>query len=214
MTDTEYVQQLAESLANVAPTVDQQIGENRNYGEGLGPYDEDDQIEALVNQARENNLLEPNVYTVDSDASEVRYPSGKEADIVIQGQNETVYLEAKLFRFEKGNGDPSEYGFARVFNPFQDRAGQSFIHDVNKIAESEIRATKALLGIYYRPTDGPCSDVTSEQMAEKFAEEVNYWTDRSITANAVATFSELQHTVHSRGGILTWQLDNQPETWV
>lgn len=214
MADTKHVQQLAESLASVAPTVDKQIGENRTYGEGLGPHDEDDQIKALVEQARENGLLGPNVYTVGSDVSEVRYPSGREADIVIQGENKTVYLEAKLFRFEKGNGDPSEYGFARAFNPFQYRAGQSFIHDVSKIAESEIRATKALLGIYYRPTDGPCSDVTGEQIAEKFAEEVGYWTDHSITTDTVANFSGLQHPVHSRGSILTWQLDSQPETWI
>lgn len=214
MTDTENIQQFTESIADVAPTVDQQIGENRNYGEGLGPHDEDDQIEALVKQARRDNLFESNVHTVSGDASKVRYPGGQEADVVIQGQSESVYIEAKLFRFEKGNGDPSEYGFARVFNPFQDRAGQSFIHDVNKIAESEIRATKALLGIYYRPTDGPCSEITSRQMAEKFADEVSYWTNQSITVDTVSTFSGLQHEVHSRGGVLTWRLDNQPEKWI
>lgn len=125
----------------------------------------------------------------------------------------TTYVEAKLFRFQKGNGDPSEYGFARVFSPFQNRAGQSFLHDVNELAESEVRARRALLGIYYRPVQGAGTDVTGEQMAEKFAAEVDYWTDHSVVVDTVAPFSGLQHEVFERGAILTWQLDTQPQSF-
>lgn len=211
--ETSIVGDFAQSLAKEAPIVDAQIGENEDYGEGLGPHDEDDQIYELVQQAKESGRLSYDVSTVKKNSRAVQYPGGREADIIIHDDDETVYFEAKLFRFQKGNSRPSKRGFAKVFSPFQDRAGQSFIHDVNKIAESDVRATRALLGIYYRPVDGAGTDITSKQMAEKFASEVDYWTDYSITTDTVATFSGLQHPVHSRGGILTWKLDAQPETF-
>lgn len=205
------IEQFTKSLAKGAPVVDQEIGEKNDYGKGIGPHDEDDQIDALVQHAKKNGRIEYEAYTVNSEPKEVQYPDGKRADIALRRGDETVYFEAKLFRFQKANSRPSKRGFAKVFSPFQDRAGQSFIHDVNKIAESEIRATRALLGIYYRPADGAGTDVTSEQIAAKFATEVDYWSDYSITVDTVATFTDLQHEVHTRGGILTWRLDTQPE---
>ena len=203
----------AEALAAEVPAVDQQIGENRDYGEGIGPHDEDDQINALAQQAKESGQFDYEVYTVNSDPEKVQYPAGREADVVIQSDSETVYIEAKLFRFQKANSNPSKNGFGKVFSPYQDSAGQSFIHDVKKIAESDVRATRALLGIYYRPVDGAGTEISSEQMAEKFASDVDHWTEHSITVDTVATFSDLQHPVHSRGGVLTWKLDEQPEAF-
>jgi hypothetical protein len=141
----------------------------------------------------------------------VQYPSGRAADVVIQAGDETVFIEAKLFRFQKANSTPSKNGFAKVFSPYQDSAGQSFIHDVKKIAESDIRATRSLLGIYYRPNQGSGTEITSEHIAEKFASDVDHWTDHSLSIDTIATFSGLQHPVHSRGGILTWQVKDQPE---
>lgn len=133
----------AKALASEVPTVDEQIGENRDYGEGVGPHDEDDQVDALVQQAKQSGQFDCEVYTVNTDSEKVQYPSGREADIVIQADDETVYFEAKLFRFQKANSTPSKNGFAKVFSPYQDSAGQSFIHDVKKIAESDVRATRA-----------------------------------------------------------------------
>lgn len=211
--ENSFVGDLAEALAAEVPTVDKQIGEKRDYGEGIGPHDEDDQVNTLVQQAKESGQFEYEVYTVSNDSKKVRYPSGREADIIIQADDETVYLEAKLFRFQKANSNPSKNGFAKVFSPYQDSAGQSSIHDVKKIAESDVRATRALLGIYYRPVNGAGTEISSEQMAEKFESDVDYWTDHSITVDMVATFSDLQHPVHSRGGILTWRLDHQPEAF-
>ena len=209
--DKTVVGDFAEVLADEVPTVDEQIGENRDYGEGIGPHDEDDQVDALVQQAKKSSQFGYKVYTVSNDSEKVQYPGGREADIVIQADDETVYFEAKLFRFQKANSNPSKNGFAKVFSPYQDSAGQSFIHDVKKIAESDVRATRALLGIYYRPVEGAGTEITSEQMAEKFASDVDHWTDYSLTVDTVATFSDLQHPVHARGGILAWRLDSQPE---
>lgn len=201
----------AKVLASEVPTVDEQIGENRDYGEGIGPHDEDNQVDALVQQAKQSGQFDYEVYTVNTDSEKVQYPGGREADIVIQADDETVYFEAKLFRFQKANSTPSKNGFAKVFSPYEDSAGQSFIHDVKKIAESDVRATRALLGIYYRPVEGAGIEITSEQIAEKFASDVDHWTDHSVSVDAVAAFSGLQHSVHRRGGILAWTLDNQPE---
>ena len=103
----------AEALAAEVPIVDQQIGENRDYGEGIGPHDEDDQVNALVQQAKESGQFDYEVYTVNSDSEKVQYPAGREADVVIQSDSETVYIEAKLFRFQKANSNPSRTALVR-----------------------------------------------------------------------------------------------------
>jgi len=99
---------LAVALSDVIHTVDEQIGENRNYGEGIGPHDEDDQIDALVSEASRQNLLESDVYTVASDPSEMRYPGGQSADINIDRDQQTMDGGAKLFRIQEADGHPHD----------------------------------------------------------------------------------------------------------
>jgi hypothetical protein len=205
--------QLAVALSDVIHTVDEQIGENRNYGEGIGPHDEDDQIDALVSEARRQSLLESEVYTVASNPSEVQYPGGQSADINIDRGGQPMYVEAKLFRFQKANGDPSSRGFSKVFSPYQKCQKRSFVSDVEKLAESDVRANRGFVGIYYRPLDGAGAEISSEEIAQKFSTDVNRWTDYSVTVDTVSSFSGLQHDVHARGGVLTWQLDTQPEQY-
>ncbi|WP_433632955.1 hypothetical protein [Halomicrococcus sp. NG-SE-24] len=84
-----------------------------------------------------------------SDASQVRYPGGQSADLVIDAENSREYCEAKLFRFQKANEQLSSRGFSKVFNPYQDKNSRSFVHDVSKLADSDIRATKTFLAPYY-----------------------------------------------------------------
>lgn len=205
--------ELTDAFVQVIDEADQTIGENRDYGPGIGPHDEDDQIDKLVKLVQERDLLDWTIYTASSDSGEVRYPGGQSADLVINTGDEQMYCEAKLFRFQKANENPSTQGFSKVFNPYQDHSPRSFIHDVVKLAESDIRAKKTFLGIYYRPVNGAGTQITSQEIADKFAGEVNQWTDYSIGVERVATFSGLQHPVHTRGGVLTWSLDNQPEQY-
>jgi hypothetical protein len=204
---------LAEAFAEVIHDVDESIGENRTYGGGIGPHDEDDQIDALVETVRDRGLFDCSIYTVKSDSSEVRHPGGQSADIVLDTGDGTEYCEAKLFRFQKANEQPSSRGFSKVFNPYQDKNPRSFIHDVSKLAVSDIRATKTFLAPYYRPVNGAGTDITSEEIARKFVDEVSEWTEYTLTVDSVAEFSGLQHAVHCRGAFLTWELENQPEQY-
>lgn len=205
--------QLAKSFATVIDDVDRTIGENRDYGTGIGPHDEDDQVDALVQEVRTRNNLPGNVSTAKSDSAAVRYPGGQSADLVIETPEQTEYCEAKLFRFVKANGNPSPRGFSKVFSPYQDHSPRSFIHDVKKLAGADIRAAKTLLGIYYRPDQEAGSQISGQKIAQKFASDVNLWTDHEISVDAVATFSGLQHDIHNRGAVIAWQLDGQPERY-
>jgi hypothetical protein len=211
--DLTTTSQLARSFSGVIEKVDSAIGENRDYGSGIGPHNEDNQVDALVEEVRSRNSLLGNVATAKSDSAAVRYPSGRSADLVIETPERTEYCEAKLFRFLKANGNPSPRGFSKVFSPYQDHSPRSFIHDVEKLATAEIRAAKTLLGIYYRPVEGAGSEITGQQIGEKFATDVGMWTDHEIQLETVATFSGLQHDVLQRGAILAWHLDDQPERY-
>jgi hypothetical protein len=200
---------LAEFFAEVIQEVDAEIGENRTYGAGIGPHDEDDQIDALVQTVRERNLFDGVIATAKGDAESVRYPGGQAADLYLESDGRSEYCEAKLFRFQKANGNPYAQEFSKVFNPYQDRNPRSFIHDIEKLAAADIRHPKTFLGLYYRPVEGAGKEITSQEIADKFAADVEHWTDRSISVDTIARFSGLQHDVHHRGGVLTWSLDNQ-----
>jgi hypothetical protein len=212
MSDSQsLVGKLAERFVKVIHEVDAEIGENRTYGAGIGPHDEDDQIDALVEAVRQRGLFDGQIATAKGDASEVRYPGGQSADLYLEADGRGEFCEVKLFRFQKANGNPYAREFSKVFNPFQDRNPRSFVHDVKKLAESEIRNQKTLLGVYYRPVDGAGTDITGRDIAKKFASDVELWTGYSISIDTIAQFSDLQHDVHQRGAVLTWTLDDQPE---
>lgn len=97
---------LAESFADVIQDVDAEIGENRTYGAGIGPHDEDEQIDALVNEVREQDIFDGTVATAKADATAVRYPGGQSADLYLESEGRSEYCEAKLFRFQKANSNP------------------------------------------------------------------------------------------------------------
>ncbi|TYL37367.1 hypothetical protein CV102_17255 [Natronococcus pandeyae] len=203
--------ELAESLADVIHDVDHTIGENKTYGAGIGPHDENDQVDALVMEARRQNNLPGDVSTAKSNPSDVKYPGGQSADLILETSELTEYCEAKLFRFVKANGYPSPQGYSKVFSPYQSHSPRSFIHDVDKLADADIRVAKTLLGIYYRPVEDAGSQITGEDIAEKFVSDVGLWTDHEISIDTVAPFSGLQHNVHQRGAVLAWKVDDQPE---
>lgn len=208
-----FTGQLVNSFADIIEEVDRSIGENKDYGSGIGPHDEDDQVNSLVEKVREKSDLPGDVATAKSNSATVRYPGGQSADLVLETPKLTEYCEAKLFRFMKANGNPSPQGFSKVFSPYQDHSPRSFIHDVEKLARTEIRAAKTLLGLYYRPVEGAGSQITGRDIAKKFASDVDRWTVHEISVDEVATFSGLQHDVFKRGAMLAWKLDDQPERY-
>ena len=61
--------------------------------------------------------------------------------------------------------------------------------------------------------NGAGTEITSDQIAKKFAEEVAQWTDYTLDIDTVARFDGLQHPVHTRGAIIVWTLDDQPKQY-
>ena len=112
------VGKLAESFGEVIQVVDAEIGENRTYGEGIGPHDEDDQIDVLVRAVRDRDLFDGVIATAKGDAAGVRYPGGQPADLYLETDGKSEYCEAKLFRFQKANGNPYAQEFSKVFTPY------------------------------------------------------------------------------------------------
>lgn len=203
--------ELADLFADVIHDVDESIGENRTYGAGIGPHDEDDQVDALVQSIQ--NGFDASIATAKSDPGVVSYPGGQSADIVIDSGDRTEFCEAKLLRFQKANGNPSPQGYSKVFSPYQDHSPRSFVHDVAKLVEADIRAAKTLLGIYYRPVNGAGVDITGPDIAQKFASDATQWTNHSVSVDTVAPFSGLQHEVHRRGAVIAWFLEDQPKKY-
>lgn len=208
-----YTGELAELFADIISDVDKTIGENKDYGTGIGPHDENDQIDALVNEVNAQDTFNGTIYTAKSNPANVRYSGGRSCDLVIEAYNTMEYCEAKLFRFQRADQCPSPQGFSKVFNPYQDRNPRSFLHDVNKLATADVRVTKTFLGIYYRPVAGAGTEITSEDIATKFTNEVGQWTEHIINVDTIAPFSGLRHDVHCRGAILVWSLDEQPKQY-
>lgn len=196
---------IAPALSDVAPTVDGEIGENRNYGAGLGPHDEDDQVDALVTEARERSLLDgvDDVATVASSPGAVSYPDGRRADLRLRNGDRTEFCEAKLFRFQRSTGDVSPKAFGKVFNPYD---SGSLVTDVGKLVDSGVDAEKSFLGIFYRPVTGPGTEITADEIAQSFAHLLDRWTEYSLDVDVVAPFDGLQHETHQRGALLTWSV--------
>lgn len=80
---------IAPALADVAPVVDGKIGNNGSYGSGLGPHDEDVQVDALVAAACDRGLLDgvDEVATVASSPGAVSYPDGRRADLRLRDED-------------------------------------------------------------------------------------------------------------------------------
>lgn len=214
MTDASgLLKEVANEFAEMINEVDRSIGENRDYGEGIGPHNEDDQISALATEVSSEGRFCESIYTVQTSPAKLRYKGNQSADLLLESQETAVFIEAKLFRFQRANGNPSPQAFSKVFNPFQDRNPRSFIHDVNKLAESDVQAPKGFLGIYYRPVSGAGSEISGQDMASEFQSQVARWTPHSISVSAVSDFAGLQHPIHQRGSIITWILDEKREQW-
>ncbi len=209
----QLLETLSSEFAEVINDVDETIGENNDYGAGIGPHDENDQIGALTDVVKRKGSFPGSLYSVKADHSKTTYPGGQSADLVIDSDGTTIFCEAKLFRFQYAKGGPSPQAFSKVFNPYQDHSPRSFIHDVTKLADSEVATEKGFIGIYYRPVSGAGTEITGKEIAEKFASDVDKWTGHSVEVVSVDQFDGLQHEVHSRGAVLTWILDDETQQW-
>jgi hypothetical protein len=190
--------EIAETFASVIDTADRGIGERKNYGPGIGPHKEQDQLAALVDAADFDGSSITRLQT------EAPYPGGNEqCDLVVSTSDARIPVEAKLLRFRRANGNDEPEGYAKVFSPF--KPSGSLVTDAEKLRSSGFGSAGGLLGIHYSAgTDDTPADATG--LAEKLARDVAFRYGVEPEVVAVESFDGLRHEVHDAGAIITWAL--------
>lgn len=189
---------LAESFAELIGEVDQQIDERRDYGLGIGPHREQDQLAALLERVETENTPITHLET------EVPYPGRNDrCNLVVSTDTARIPIEAKLLRFRRANGTDEPEGYAKVFSPV--KPSGSLVMDTEDLRTSGFSSAGGLLGIHYSAgtEDTPASPT---RFAEKVAQDVSFWYGFEITPVAIEPFDGLQHEVHDSGAIITWAL--------
>jgi hypothetical protein len=189
---------LAESFAEHIREADREIDERRDYGPGIGPHKERDQLEALVERVGSEDTPIARLDT------EVPYPGrGERCDLVVSTAEARIPVEAKLLRFRRANGNDEPEGYARVFSPV--KPSGSLVTDGEKLRASGFRSAGGLLGIHYSAgTEGTPADAT--RLAEKVVQDVSFWYGFDVETVAVESFDGLRHDVHDSGSIMAWTL--------
>lgn len=195
--------EVAEAFADIIGSVDRRIGERNDYGPGIGPHREPDQLAALVDSADFGGSSVSRLQT------EAPYPSrGEQCDLVVSTDDARIPIEAKLFRFRRANGDDEPEGYSKVFSPF--KPSGSLVTDAKKLRSSGFGSAGGLLGIHYSAgTDGTPGDATG--LAEKLVQDVTFWYGFTPNVVAVEPFNGLQHEVHGDGAIIAWALPESDE---
>jgi hypothetical protein len=108
MMDRQALKTLAEDIASVIPSVDSQT--TGQYGDGIGSESEERQIELILRELRDFDNRYEGV------EREVSYPGHSgDCDIVLPDE---TWIEAKLLRYWRANGDSEDYMYTHVFSPF------------------------------------------------------------------------------------------------
>jgi len=198
MDSARLLQQIAEDFASAIPSIDANADHDR-WKPGIGPFEEDRQVEML------REAVEPNVdYSIRTE--EPYLEGGQRVDLLIEGGETEIPVEAKLLRFRYDNGNIDPNSFAKVFSPFPEQTTSTLLTDTRKLTEAGFEEAGGLLGLYYEPVDESYERMTPEAIAEKFALDANYWYDFEIETRAVAHFEGLRHPVHQQGAVVTWEI--------
>lgn len=189
---------LAQSFAGHIGEVDQQIDERKDYGLGIGPHKEQDQLAALVERVEIENAPITHLET------EIPYPGRKDrCDLVVSTDSARIPIEAKLLRFRRANGNDEPEGYAKVFSPV--KPSGSLVTDSEKLRTSGFNSGGGLLGIHYSAgTEGTPANAT--RLAEKVTQDVSFWYGFNLETVAIEPFDQLQHEVHDSGAIIAWAL--------
>ncbi|OLZ42008.1 transcriptional regulator [Natrinema saccharevitans] len=191
--------QLANSFASVIPDVDTDAEHDR-WKPGIGPFEEENQIEMIL-EALEGHPLREAIET------EVSYLEGsRRCDLFLDHDGRQLPVEAKLLRFRYDNGNIDPNSFARIFTPFPERSSSSLLTDTKKLYESEFGSNGGVLGLYYEKVDEEYEQMTAEAVAEKFCMDVDHWYEFQVETRNIAYFDELQHPVHQQGAVITWEI--------
>jgi hypothetical protein len=191
----------ADDLAMVLPTVDART--SGQYGDGLGSEDESEQLAALLAELRVADE------SYDDVQREVPYPD-RESVCDIQLPDGTP-VEAKLLRYWRANGDPEPGMYTHVFSPFH---SNTLLTDARRLAASEFSVSGGLLGLFYArdaddstTVEGLPERFRAPDIAQKVAEDIDYWYDLECTIARIASVDGLQHSVHRRAAVIAWCLE-------
>lgn len=191
--------QLADSFASVIPDVDTGAEHDR-WKAGIGPFEEENQIEMIL-EALEGHPLREAIET------EVSYLEGsRRCDLFLEHDGLQLPVEAKLLRFRYDNGNIDPNSFVRIFTPFPERSSSSLLTDTKKLYESEFGSNGGVLGLYYEKVDEEYEQMTAEAVAEKFCMDVDHWYNFQVETRNIAYFDGLQHPVHQQGAVITWEI--------
>jgi hypothetical protein len=198
MNSSLLLEQLADDFATVIPAIDAEVNHNR-WQPGIGPFEEDNQIEMLREALEENRD-----YSI---KTEVPYlEGGQRVDLFIETDEVQVPVEAKLLRFRYDNGNIDPNSFAKVFSPFPERSTSTLLTDAQKLWRSGFTQSGGLLGLYYEPVDESYEQMTPDAIAEKFCFDVDYWYDLDVETRNIAYFDGLRHPAHQRGAVIVWEI--------
>ncbi|GAB3676794.1 transcriptional regulator [Halopiger thermotolerans] len=200
MTGTsDALERLSDEFASAIPEADA-IAEHDRWKPGIGPFEEENQIEMILDTLEGRPLR-------DEIKTEVGYLNGEQrCDLVLESDGLRIPIEAKLLRFRYDNGNIDPNSFARIFTPFPERSSSSLLTDTQKLYESGFESNGGVLGLYYEKIDEPYERMSAAAIAEKFCMDVDHWYDFEVETRNIAPFEGLQHPVHQHGAVITWEI--------
>ena len=198
MNSSDLLRHIGDDFASAIPVIDSEAEHDR-WQAGIGPFEEENQIEML----REEIDGDTN-YSIKTEESYL--DGGQRADIFIESADTKLPIEAKLLRFRYDNGNIDPNSFAKVFSPFPERTTSTLLTDARKLYDAGFDENGGLLGLYYEPVDESYERMTPEAIAEKFCLDVGYWYDFEVETRNVAHFDGLRHPVHQQGAVIMWEI--------
>ncbi|WP_439028430.1 transcriptional regulator [Haloarchaeobius sp. DT45] len=196
----DILQKLASDFAGAIPTVDIDA-EHERWDPGIGPFEEEKQLEMILAEMADSGARPDYIDT------EEPYPgSRRRCDLVIEGLDCRISVEAKLLRFRRDNGNIDPNMYKSVFSPFPEQRSSSLLTDSRKLVDSGFELPSGLLGIYYEKDEEEYEQLTAEQIAEKFERDVEFWYDFDIETVAIEKFDGLQHSHFGHGAVIAWIL--------
>ena len=163
----------------------------RKYFPGIGPHEEDKTVKMVLRKITSLELM--------GGAFEfklqVSYPDGskKRCDLQLQHGGTPLYVEVKMMRKLRNNGDSEDYATGHILSPYDD--DRSALTDIDKLRNSGFQGPKAILIYGYDYDAFPLEKVIRafEQLA-----------DAKLGKRFSASFAGLVHPHHQRGEVYGW----------
>ena len=162
----------------------------KNFSPGIGPHEEVKTVALVLSEIKSCGLMgEAFDYK-----PEVHYPDGsKKCDLRLLHDDTRLYVEVKMMRKLRNNGDPEDYATAHILSPYS--ADRSALTDIDKLRNSGLHGPKAILIYGYDYDEFPLETVIDafEQLA-----------DSKLGNRVSASFAGLVHPFHTRGVVHGW----------